>query len=133
MVRMSKSVLIKCYKNCFKDLYMFTEFYFTCLFSYLNSIFVVTSNCLDLNAASNELFSLTSEALPLRNFVKTLIRSPVYFLRQLSSAAFVSLVPQIVTMETIEELVTELLKSKEANFIHGAMVSMEMLINRCNE
>nr|XP_022333463.1 thyroid adenoma-associated protein homolog [Crassostrea virginica]XP_022333464.1 thyroid adenoma-associated protein homolog [Crassostrea virginica] len=77
--------------------------------------------------------SESSEALPLRSFVKSLIRSPVYFLRQLSSAAFVSLVPQIVTLETIEELVTELLKSKEANFIHGAMVSMEMLFNRCNE
>ena len=69
----------------------------------------------------------------MRSFVKSLMRSPVYFLRQLSSAAFVSLVPQTVTLETIEELVKELLKSKEANFIHGAMVSMEMLINKCYE
>lgn len=74
-----------------------------------------------------------SEALPLRSFVKTLLRSPVYYLRQLSAAAYVSLVPQKITMNTAKELLSELKQSNESNFIHGALVSVEMLINSCNE
>lgn len=74
-----------------------------------------------------------SEALPLRSFVKTLLRSPVYYLRQLSAAAYVSLVPQKVTMNTAKELLSELKQSNESNFIHGALVSVELLINSCNE
>lgn len=74
-----------------------------------------------------------SEALPLRSFVKTLLRSPVYYLRQLSAAAYVSLVPQKITVNTVQELLSELKQSNESNFIHGALVSVEMLINSCNE
>lgn len=74
-----------------------------------------------------------SEALPLRSFVKTLLRSPVYYLRLLSSAAFVSLVPQKITVNTVQELLSELKQSNESNFLHGALVSVEMLINSCNE
>uniref|UniRef100_K1PGZ0 Thyroid adenoma-associated protein n=1 Tax=Magallana gigas TaxID=29159 RepID=K1PGZ0_MAGGI len=77
--------------------------------------------------------SESSEALPLRSFVKTLLRSPVYYLRQLSAAAYVSLVPQKVTMNTAKELLSELKQSNESNFIHGALVSVELLINSCNE
>lgn len=74
-----------------------------------------------------------SEALPLRSFVKTLLRSPVYYLRQLSAAAYVSLVPQKITVNTAKELLSELKQSNEINFIHGALVSVELLINSCNE
>lgn len=74
-----------------------------------------------------------SEALPLRSFVKTLLRSPVYYLRLLSSAAYVSLVPQKITVKTVQEFLSDLKQSNESNFLHGALVSVEMLINSCNE
>lgn len=65
--------------------------------------------------------------------MKTLLRSPVYYLRQLSAAAYVSLVPQKITVNTAKELLSELKQSNEINFIHGALVSVELLINSCNE
>jgi hypothetical protein len=76
---------------------------------------------------------ISSEALPLKSFVKTLLRSPVYSLRHLSSAAFVALVPVKVTMETIKDLISELTQATDTNFIHGALVSMEILIKSCSE
>ncbi|XP_062621565.1 tRNA (32-2'-O)-methyltransferase regulator THADA-like [Saccostrea cucullata] len=75
----------------------------------------------------------SNEVLPLRNLVRTLLRSPVYFLRQLSSAAFVSLVPLKKTLKTIRELISEISPASDSNFVHGALVSIEMLINSCKE
>ncbi|XP_061173032.1 tRNA (32-2'-O)-methyltransferase regulator THADA-like [Saccostrea echinata] len=75
----------------------------------------------------------SNEVLPLRNLVRILLRSPVYFLRQLSSAAFVSLVPLKMTLKIIRELISEMSPSPDSNFIHGALVSIEMLTNSCNE